>query len=165
MADKTIGELPLAPQVQDDSLLAIEQNRTAMRMTGAQFKEFAKASVKVYVENAKASADAAADSAKASQDSADASAASAAAAAKSELGAKQYSGKPPIIQNNHWWTWNATTQKYEDTGQLARGNLMYAMFAINPATGELWMYTDEEYTGPTFRLVNGDLEVVLNYGN
>lgn len=165
MADKTIGELPLAPQVLDDSLLAVEQNRTAMKMTGAQFKEFAKAGVKVYVDSAKASADAAAGSAKASQDSANSSAASAAAAAKSESEAKQHSGKPPIIQNNHWWTWNATTQKYEDTGELARGNLMYATFAIDPATGELWMYTDKEYTGPTFRLVDGDLEVVLNYGN
>lgn len=162
MADKMIGELPLAPQVMDNSLLAVEQGGTAMRMTGAQFKEFAKASVQTYVQQAADSATAAAGSATAAKKSADDAADSATEAAKSEQEAKEYSGKPPIIQDNRWWTWNATLKKYVDTGEAARGNLMYATFAIDPATGELWMYTDAEYTGPTFRLVNGDLEVVLN---
>lgn len=165
MADKTIGELPQAQQVLDTSLLAVEQGGQAMKMTGAQFKEFAKQSVQQYMQAASDSADAAANSATAAKNSADASATSAAAAAKSEQEAKEYSGKPPIIQDGRWWTWNATQQKYIDTGKTARGNLMYATFAIDPATGELWMYTDAEYTGPTFRLVNGDLEVVLNVPN
>lgn len=165
MADKMIGELPQAAQVSDTSLLAIEQSGKAMKMTGAQFKEFAKQSVQQYVQNAANSATAAAKSAQDAKDSADAAADSADAAAKSEQEAKEYSGKPPIIQEGRWWTWNATLQKYVDTGEAARGNLMYATFAIDPATGELWMYTDEEYTGPTFRLINGDLEVVLKYGD
>lgn len=162
MADKTIGELPQAKQVLDTSMIPLEQSGEAMRMSGAQFKEFAKASVQTYAQQAADSATAAAGSAAASEKSAQASATSAANAAQSEKEAKEYSGKPPIIQDGRWWTWNATTQKYVDTGEAARGNLMYATFAIDPATGELWMYTDAEYTGPTFRLVDGDLEVVLN---
>ena len=40
------------------------------------------------------------------------------AAASAET-AQQYSGKPPIIQGNHWWTWNAEAQDYTDTGKKA----------------------------------------------
>ena len=35
-----------------------------------------------------------------------------------------------------------------------------ASFAINSATGELFMITNDSYTGPQFRLDNGNLEVV-----
>ena len=35
--------------------------------------------------------------------------------------AQQYSGKPPIIENGNWNTWNADTQNYIDTGFPARG--------------------------------------------
>lgn len=96
--------------------------------------------------------------------SASAAAKSAKDAAGSAEAARQYSGKPPIIQGGHWWTWNAASQRYEDTGEAARGNLMYATFFLDPATGDLYMLTDSEYTGPEFRLANGNLEVVLNYG-
>ncbi len=165
MADKMIGELPQAQQVYDNSLLAVEQQGQAMKLTGAQFKEFAKLSVKSFADRAEQAAKDAEKSAEDAKSSADAAESSAIDAASSADTAKQYSGNPPIIQNGTWWTWNATTQKYEDTGAPARGNLMYATFAIDPVTGELWMYTDEEYTGPTFRLVNGNLEVILHEGS
>ncbi len=35
--------------------------------------------------------------------------------------ATQYSGKPPVIRNKTWWTWNASAGLYADTGQPARG--------------------------------------------
>lgn len=162
MADRTIGDLPQAKQVLDTSLIPLEQHGEAMKMSGAQFKEFAKTSVQVYAQQAARSASDAANSAATAASSAHSALKYATSAAQSEKEAKEYSGKPPIIQDGHWWTWNATLQKYVDTGEVARGNLMFATFAIDPATGELWMYTDAEYTGPTFRLVNGDLEVVLN---
>lgn len=56
MADKQIGDLPLAPQVNDTTLLAVEQGGAAHKMTGAQFKEFAKDAVRNYVEPAKQAA-------------------------------------------------------------------------------------------------------------
>ena len=168
MADKTtggltavqeaaIGDLPGIADLYDDTLLPVEQQGEARHMTGRQWKKYAQASVKLYAEGAAQSAQAAAGSA--------ASAASSASdASSSAQTAQQYSGKPPVIQDGTWWTWNAETQKYVDTGEAARGNLMYATFYIDAATGDLYMVTDNEYTGPTFRMVNGDLEVVLNYG-
>jgi len=169
MADKTtggltaveeaaIGSLPGIADLYDDTLLPVEQQGEARHMTGAQWKRYAQAGVYQYVESAKQSAQEAADSA---ADAAD----SAGAAADSAQTARQYSGKPPIIQDGRWWTWNAASQEYVDTGEAARGNVMYATFFLDPRTGDLYMYTDGEYTGPQFRLNGPDLEVVLTYGN
>lgn len=176
MADKTtgglpavreaaIGSLPGIADLYDDTLLPVEQQGEARHMTGLQWKLYAQASVKQYVESAHNAAEDAQHSADDAAQSAKEADQSAKKAADSANTAQQYSGKPPIIQDGRWWTWNAATQQYEDTGEAARGNLMYATFAIDPATGELWMHTDEEYTGPTFRLVDGNLEVVLKYGS
>lgn len=67
MADSNIGALPLAPNLADDSLLVMEQQGTAMKMTGAQLKDYAKQGVKVefqdYLDEAKAAADNAAKAA------------------------------------------------------------------------------------------------------
>lgn len=164
MADRMIGELPHASELQDSSLLVMEQSGQAMNISGAQLKEYAKAGVQSYVEQAATSATNAAASAAAAANSAAAADIFAKSAAKSEQSAKEYSGKPPIIQNGTWWTWNASMGKYVGTGEVAKGNVMYATFMVNPTTGELWMYTDTDYAGPTFRIVNGNLEVVLNHG-
>ena len=45
MADRSIGALPQAPNLDDDSLMVVEQQGTAMKITGAQFKEFGKLGV------------------------------------------------------------------------------------------------------------------------
>ena len=42
MADKNIGMLPQVPQLDDESLMVVEQQGTAMKMTGRQFKDFGK---------------------------------------------------------------------------------------------------------------------------
>lgn len=147
MADKTtgglpaveeaaIGSLPGIADLYDDTLLPVEQQGEAMHMTGRQWKKYAQASVEGY-------ADDAADSAQS---------------------AKEYSGKPPVIRDGTWWTWDAVRKEYVDTGEAARGNLMYATFYVDISTGDLYMVTDAEYTGPGFRLVNGYLEVVLDHG-
>lgn len=163
-AEAAIGDLPGIADLYDDTLLPVEQQGEARHMTGRQWKKYAQASVDVYVEVAKDAADSAKASAEAAEKSAEAAKGSATDAANSAQSAKDYSGKPNIIQDGRWWTWNAVLQKYVDTGEAARGNLMYATFYIDAATGDLYMVTDDEYTGPQFRLVNGDLEVVLNYG-
>lgn len=52
MADKSIGELPQAPQVQPDSMIPLEQNGQAMRMTGEQFADFAREAAAADVQRA-----------------------------------------------------------------------------------------------------------------
>ena len=60
MADSNIGALPQAPQLDDDSLLVAEQQGQAMKVTGAQFKEFGRQAVvgqvQSYVDAAQAAA-------------------------------------------------------------------------------------------------------------
>ena len=56
MADKTIGSLPQAQSVDDSSLFVCEQQGTAMKTTGAQWKGFAIQAVSQYVEPAQQAA-------------------------------------------------------------------------------------------------------------
>lgn len=67
------------------------------------------------------SATAAAESEGNAAESASQAASSASAAQEAAESAQEYSGKPPIIQNDTWWTWDAETDKYEDTGHPATG--------------------------------------------
>lgn len=115
--DASIGDLPGIADLYDDTLLPVEQQGEARHMTGRQWKKYAQASVEAYVEGAEAAADAASASAAAAANSASAAAGSASDAAGSADTAKQYSGKPPVIQDGYWWTWNAGEQKYINTGK------------------------------------------------
>ena len=169
MANKQIGSLPAAQSVDDDSLFVCEQQGEAMKTTGAQWKGFAVSSVSPLTQQAQTAATQAGESATAAAASATQAATSAQEAGQSATEAeesaetaKQYSGKPPIIQNDTWWTWNATTGEYEDTGESARGDVMFSTFEIDPETGLLTMTTPERYEGPTFVIVNGFLEVSVN---
>ena len=63
----------------------------------------------------------AAESAGNAAESASQAASSASAAQEAAESAQEYSGKPPVIQNDTWWTWDAETDKYEDTGHPATG--------------------------------------------
>ena len=114
MADKTIGSLPAAPDLYDDSLLAVEQQGQAVKLTGAQIKGFARQGVSQYVQAAQ---DAASEALEAVGKVGD-SVAQAQTAAQT---AQEYSGKPPVIQDGTWWTWNAEAKAYQDTGKPAQG--------------------------------------------
>ena len=157
-----VGDLPDAGKIYNDLLIPGEFQAEAVHITGKQLKDYAAAGVLVYVEDAEKSAKAAKNSADAAAVSATAAANSAKEADKSADRAEQYSGKPPQIKNGTWWIWNAYTQKYEDTGEAVRGNVMYATFVIDVDTGLLIMTTPDEYRGPLFHLVNGFLEVSIN---
>lgn len=162
MADKTIGSLPQATTVDDASLFVCEQQGVAMKTTGAQWKGFAVQAVSQYVapaQQAAAQAQQSATNAAQSETNAEQSAEDAAESAQS---AKEYSGKPPIIQNDTWWTWDAEQGEYVDTGESARGDVMFATFEIDMDTGELVMYTPDGYTGPVFSLSDGFLEVTIS---
>lgn len=54
------------------------------------------------------------------------------------------------IRDGYWWRWDEETEEWYNTGEIAKGNVMYATFEIETETGNLYMYTDEEYTGPEF---------------
>ena len=162
MADKTIGSLPQAQTVDDDSLFVLEQQGTAMKASGAQWKGYAVQAVSKYVKPAQDAAEQAKQSASNAAQSEKNAEKSATEAADSADKAQQYSGKPPIIQNDTWWTWDAETGKYVDTGESARGDVMYATFSIDPETGLLTMTTLDGYSGPVFHLADGILEVSIN---
>ena len=162
MADKQISSLPQAQTVDDNSLFVCEQQGTAMKTTGAQWKGFAVQAVSQYVEPAQQAAQQAQQAATNAAQSEANAAESATEAAESAQTAQEYSGKPPIIQNDTWWTWDAETGEYVDTGEAARGDVMYATFEIDMDTGELVMYTPDGYTGPVFSLADGFLEVTIS---
>ena len=63
MADKNIGVLPQVPQLMDDSLMVVEQQGQAMKMTGRQFREFGKQAVMAEVQELVDAAETAAESA------------------------------------------------------------------------------------------------------
>lgn len=162
MADKQISSLPQAQTVDDNSLFVCEQQGTAMKTTGAQWKGFAVQAVSQYVAPAQQAAQQAQQAATNAKQSEENAAQSATEAAESAETAKEYSGKPPIIQNDTWWTWDAEQGEYVDTGEAARGDVMYATFEIDTETGELVMYTPDGYIGPVFSLSDGFLEVTIS---
>lgn len=65
------------------------------------------------------------------------------------------------IRDGYWWRWNEETEEWYNTSEIAKGNIMYAGFEINPETGMLTMSTDSEYTGANFHLENGILTMTL----
>lgn len=162
MADKQISSLPQAQTVDDNSLFVCEQQGTAMKTTGAQWKGFAVQAVSQYVQPAQQAAQQAQQAASNAAQSEANALQSAQEAAESAETAKEYSGKPPIIKNDTWWTWDAEQGEYVDTGEAARGDVMYATFEIDMETGELVMYTPDGYTGPVFSLSDGFLEVTIS---
>lgn len=64
MADRTIGSLPRAAGLYDDSLLAMEQQGAAMSLSGEQIKGFAREGVEDYVTDAQEAAAAAQEAVK-----------------------------------------------------------------------------------------------------
>lgn len=94
-------------------------------------------------EDAEESATAAAGSASDAAASASAAAQSAASAAASAQTAQKYSGKPPIIQEETWYTWDAESGEYESTGQPSRGEA-----GATGATGPQGPKGDTGATGP-----------------
>lgn len=66
------------------------------------------------------------------------------------------------IRDGYWWRWNETTGEWYNTNEIAKGNVMFATFGLDPSTGILTMYIDEEYTGPNFEITEkGELQVII----
>lgn len=56
------------------------------------------------------------------------------------------------IRDGYWWRWDEETGEWYNTGEIAKGNVVFATFELDPFTGILTMFTDEEYTGANFFL-------------
>lgn len=66
------------------------------------------------------------------------------------------------IREGYWWRWNEITKEWYNTGEIAKGNVMFSTFELDPVTGMLTMFTDPEYTGASFELnENGILTVII----
>lgn len=189
MADKTIGSLPQAQSVDDSSLFVCEQQGTAMKTTGAQWKGFAVQAVSQYVEPAQQAAHQAQQAAQQATQAVsqigtavEDTQANAQAAQEAKEAAETAQGKAEdaqeAIENLSVSAetlppdQEATVEKTVSPDgvvslafgipQGKTGNVMYATFAIDPETGLLTMTTPDGYTGPTFAIVNGFLEVSIN---
>ena len=88
MADRTVGALPRAPDLYDDSLLVVEQQGAAMSLAGAKLKAFARQGVETYVADAQKAAQAAQDAVKSVGDSVEKAQAARDAAQTAQRGAE-----------------------------------------------------------------------------
>ncbi len=69
---------------------------------------------------------------------------------------------PAKIVEGYWWLWNEKTGEYEDTGERADGNTLFATFDIDLDTGELSCTTPDRYDGAQFAIdTNGNLTVEI----
>lgn len=70
----------------------------------------------------------------------------------------------PNAETGTWWTWDAETAAYVDSGEPYEGTALYATFGIDPLTGKLSVCTPARYHGPEFSLneTTGKLEVTVN---
>lgn len=114
MADRSIGSLPQAATLTDDSSFVCEDSGVAKRVAGKQFKDFAKQGVSDYVEAAQEAAqnaqEAVASVGTSVQDAQD-------AASRAEAAVTN----PPKIQDGTWWVYNQSAGAYQDSGVAATG--------------------------------------------
>ena len=119
MADKTIGTLPAAESLDDESLLVAEQQGEAVSVSGALFKQFAVAAAQFAVDAAKAAADRAE-----------------AAVAHS----------PTVGESGTWLVWDANTGTYVDSGVAATGANGSSIQSIERTEGSGASGTTDTYT-------------------
>ena len=133
-------------QAQIDTLLSDISEDMIAAQDAADAALLSETKAKASEENAAASEAAAAASASDAEENAQ-------KAAESAETAKEYSGNAPIIRNGTWWTWNAQTQQYVDTGNPAQGEKGDAgQSSIDLNSGEIvkfWFGTVDEYNALT----------------
>lgn len=172
MADRSIGSLPGAPQLDDDSLLVVEQQGEARKFTGRQFKEFGRDGVSDYIDAAEAAAErakASADTAKGhsdqaashvqqaiqyvqqaadkAQESADSAADAAQSAQDAEIAVTHY---PRIGENENWEIYQ--DGEYQDTGKPARGEpgKNFRLLGYYPSVPDLEIAVPHPEVGDTY---------------
>ena len=90
MADKAIGDLPVAGALYDDSLLVVEQQSEARSIRGSLVKQYIGEAAQPYVD----------------------------AAAESARDAADVALHPPTLKegSDHWWVWDTELNDYKDSG-------------------------------------------------
>lgn len=136
MADKTtgdlqavpVGDLPLAPDIYDDTLIPVEQNGEAKSMTGAQWKAYGVAAAKNEAdraESAKADTQTMKEAAEKAKSDIEALAQTVAsdktAAQDAKTAAESAALTYPKIENGTWWVWDVSSGRYLNTGVNAQG--------------------------------------------
>lgn len=129
MADKTIGSLPLAQTVDDGALFICEQQGTAMKVAGSQFKGYAQQSVSQYVSQAQEAANDALQASEQAMNAVqsigsaveDTQANKEAAQAAQEATEEAASTYPYVGENGHWYVFDADVRSFVDTGVSATG--------------------------------------------
>ena len=96
MADRTIGDLPVASELLTTDLIPIQQGGSAKSISGQLLASYAREKAEQAASEAEGYAEDAADSA---------------------AEAAAWSSNPPYIgQNGNWWIYNTTTEQFVDSG-------------------------------------------------
>lgn len=75
--------------------------------------------------------------------------------------AKELADHPTIMgENGNWWKWDSELKKYVDTGDLAKGGVLYPSFEIEEETMELIMTYQDDIAVDQFEI---DTEGCLNF--
>lgn len=75
--------------------------------------------------------------------------------------AKELADHPTIMgDNGNWWKWDSELKEYVDTGDLAKGGVLYPSFEIEEETMELIMTYQDDIAADQFEL---DAEGCLNF--
>lgn len=167
-ADKTAAEAAkIAAEAARDTAIVSQteakksENAALVAQTAAEFAKGDAEAAKLAAQAAKTAAEAAKTDAEDARDKAKTSETSAAASA---LSAQQYSGKPPKPQDGTWWIWDASQQKYVDTGigcELTgpTGNGIQAIALTSgdhtPGTTDIYTVTMTDGTTTTISVYNG----------
>lgn len=166
MADRSIGELPVADHLDDESLLVVEQQGEARSILGALIRSFAEAVSKAFVQSAKDAAERAEQSAMDAEESADkaqasklAAAASAVEAAESEGAAadSELAAKNSAIAAESWAQGGTGTRPGEDTDNAEywadRAQAYAQQASVPPVQGVYNVILTDSVTGDRYALV------------
>ena len=118
MADKTIGSLPEATELDAESLMVTEQLGEARCVTGELLANYAKEAAQNEANRAQEYANNAEESANIAVDKAEE--------------AQNIALKPPVVRNGNWWIWSEQSGDYTDSGIDASTSLSIA----DTVTGE-----------------------------
>lgn len=169
MADRTIGELPVADHLDDESLLVVEQQGEARSIQGSLVRRFAEAAAEESARAAQIAAEQAGQSAQNAADSATQAEASEAAAAGSAARAESSAASAATDADNaadsaaaaeSWAQGGTGTRPGEDTDNAeywaSRAQAYAQQASVPPVQGVYNVILTDSVTGDRYALVVND---------